>query len=334
MQPSYKPVILLSGDYMKTVIIGTNDAGQRLDKFLSKTFPNLPMSMLYKSIRKKDIKCNGKRCENSTRLKVNDVLTLYLKDEFFQKEAKEYDFLKAPAKLNILYEDCNLMLLDKKPGLIVHPDENYHFDSLIARIQHYLYDKGEYRPEQEASFAPALINRIDRNTGGIVMAAKNAETLRIMNEKVKQREIDKYYLCIVHGHMPKQEDTLKGYLEKNENQNRVYISQRSTSRAKSIYTRYRVLEEKSAYSLLEIELLTGRTHQIRAHLASAGHPLAGDGKYGTNTINRTNPFRYQALYSYKLRFSFQTPAGILDYLNQKEFAVRDVWFLKEFRQFP
>ena len=318
---------------MKTITIGINDAGQRLDKFLIKTFPNLPKSMLYKSIRKKDIKCNGKRCEISTHLEVNDTLTLYLKDEFFQKEEKEYDFLKAPVKLNIVYEDDNIMLVDKKPGLIVHPDENYHFDSLIARIQHYLYDKGEYHPEQEASFAPALINRIDRNTGGIVMAAKNAETLRIMNEKVKKREIDKYYLCIVHGNMIKKEDTLEGCLEKNENQNRVYISQKSTNRTKSIYTHYRVLEEKSAYSLLEIELLTGRTHQIRAHMASIGHPLAGDGKYGTNALNKTNPFRYQALYSYKLRFSFETPAGILDYLNQKEFTVKDIWFLKEFQKF-
>lgn len=187
---------------MKQVTIGPNDAGQRLDKYLTKTYPNLPQAMMYKSIRKKDIKCNGKRCEISTRLNVGDVLTMYLKDEFFQQSPKEYDFLKAPSKLNILYEDENLMLLDKKPGLIVHPDEHYHFDSLIARVQHYLYGKGEFQPENEASFAPALINRIDRNTGGIVMAAKNAETLRIMNEKVKQRELTKLYLCIVHGHMP------------------------------------------------------------------------------------------------------------------------------------
>ncbi|HIU32785.1 MAG TPA: RluA family pseudouridine synthase [Candidatus Caccousia avistercoris] len=315
---------------MKEVIIRTNDAGQRLDKFLTKAFPNLPQAMMYKSIRKKDIKLNGKRCEISTRLQEGDRLTMYLKDEFFQTAPKEYDFLKAPLKLEIVYEDENLLLLDKKPGLIVHPDETYHFDSLIARVQHYLYQKGEYNPEAENAFAPALINRIDRNTGGIVMAAKNAETLRIMNQKVKDRELQKRYLCIVYGHMEQPEALLTGYLEKNEAQNRVYISQKPSPGAKSIRTRYRVLEEKSKFSLLEVELLTGRTHQIRAHLASVGHPLAGDGKYGTNAVNRETGFRFQALYSYKLKFTFTTPAGILEYLNGREATAKEVWFLKEF----
>lgn len=174
------------------VTIGKNDGGQRLDKFLTKSYPNLPQSMLYKAIRKKDIKINGKRCENSTRLQEGDVVSLFLKEEFFQKEERPEDFLKAPKKLSIVYEDENLLLLDKKPGLIVHPDENYHFDSLIARVQHYLYDKGEYDPKAENAFAPALVNRIDRNTGGIVMAAKNAEALRILNQKVKDREMHKF----------------------------------------------------------------------------------------------------------------------------------------------
>ena len=315
---------------MKEIIIQPNDAGQRLDKFLTKAYPNLPQSMLYKSIRKKDIKLNGKRCEISTRLQEGDRLTMYLKDEFFQTAPKEHDFLKAPKRISVVYEDENIMLLDKQPGLIVHPDETYHFDSLIARVQHYLYDKGEYDPERENSFAPALINRIDRNTGGIVMAAINAVTLRIMNQMVRDRELVKLYLCVVCGRMEQREATLTGYLEKNESQNRVYISAKPSPGAKSIKTRYHVLQEKRRYSLLEVELLTGRTHQIRAHFASIGHPLAGDGKYGTNARNKETGFPYQALCSYKLKFAFTTPAGLLDYLNGREFETENVWFLPEF----
>lgn len=319
---------------MKQVTITENDANQRVDKFLTKSYPNLPQSMLYKAIRKKDIKLNGKRCEISSRLCTGDVLTMYLKDEFFAQSPKEYDFLKAPNKITVLYEDENIMILDKKPGLIVHPDENYHYDSLIARVQHYLYDRGEYNPEAENSFAPALINRIDRNTGGIVMAAKNAETLRIMNEKVKNREMDKLYLCVVCGIPKKKTDILTGYLEKNENQNRVYITNRKTEDSRSIKTKYTVLETRRDFSLLEVELLTGRTHQIRAHMASIGHPLAGDGKYGRNAQNKKTGFPYQALYSYKLTFRFTTDAGMLNYLNGQTYTAKKIWFLDEFRAFP
>lgn len=243
---------------MKAVTIGKNDAGQRLDKFLQKTYPNLPASMMYKSIRKKNIKLNGRRCDISTRLTEGDCLTLYLKDEFFQTEPEHYDFLKAPDKIDIVYEDQNLLVLDKKPGLIVHPDENYHFDSLIARVQHYLYEKKEYQPEKENCFTPALINRIDRNTGGLVLAAKNAETLRIMNAKVKAREVQKLYLCVACGIPKRKETTLEGYLVKNESKNRVYVSDRPSPGSRTIRTRYRVLCERGGFSLLEVELLTGR----------------------------------------------------------------------------
>lgn len=318
----------------RTVTIEKNDAGQRLDKFLLKAYPNLPPSVLYKCVRTKDVKVNGKRCQADQRLAAGDVLSLYWQEDFFQKSEKAYDFIKAPKAVSIVYEDDNIMLLDKQPGLIVHPDENYHFDSLIARVQHLLYDRGEYDPRQENSFAPALVNRIDRNTGGIVIAAKNAEALRIMNQKVKGREMRKLYLCVVCGKLAEKEGLLTGYLEKNEAQNRVYISRRPVPGGKTIRTRYRVLEEKRDFSLLEVELLTGRTHQIRAHFASIGHPLAGDGKYGRNAVNKKTGFPYQALYSYTLRFAFSTPAGILEYLDGREFTANEPWFLQEFRRFP
>ncbi len=316
----------------KQLIIEKNDAGQRLDKFLTKAFPNLPPSVLYKCIRTKDVKLNGKRTEASARLAEGDELSLYWQEEFFQRDPGEYDFLHAPKDIKIVYEDENLLLVDKKPGLIVHPDENYHFDSLIARIQHLLYDRGEFDPKEENSFAPALVNRIDRNTGGIVIAAKNAEALRILNLKLRTREIEKKYLCIISGHLPKKVGELTGYLEKNEAQNRVYIKNRPVPGGKTVRTKYRVLDERRDCSLLEVELLTGRTHQIRAHFAHIGHPLLGDGKYGNNSLNRAVNFPYQALYSYKLKFVFSTDAGLLNYLNGKEFTVKEVWFLKEFEK--
>ncbi len=317
----------------REVTITPNDAGQRLDKFLTKTYPNLPQAVLYKCIRKKDVRLNGGRCVPEVKLAPGDRLSLYWQEEFFQQSPKEQDFLKAPLKLRVVYEDQNLLLLDKPPGLIVHPDENYHFDSLIARVRHYLYDKGEYIPDSENSFAPALVNRIDRNTGGIVMAAKNADALRILNQKVKDRELKKLYLCVVCGVPKIKEALLTGYLSKDEAKNRVFISKRPLPGGKTIRTRYRVLEERGGFALLEVELLTGRTHQIRAHLASIGHPLAGDGKYGRNALNRPTGFPYQALYSYKLRFSFTSPGGALEYLNKQEFQAENVWFLEAFQGF-
>ena len=203
---------------MKEFIINNNDANQRLDKFVTKSAPLLPKSMLYKYIRLKRIKVNGKRAEISTRLVAGDLVEMYINDEFFAEKPKTYEFMSASKKLNIVYEDENIMLCDKPEGLIVHPDENDYNDNLIFRIQRYLYEKGEYNPDDEHSFAPSLANRIDRNTGGIVIAAKNAESLRVLNEKIKHRELDKYYLCLIHGTLKKKEDTLTAYLVKKENQ--------------------------------------------------------------------------------------------------------------------
>ena len=315
-----------------TVTVTKNDAGQRLDKFLTKTYRNLPMSLLYKAIRKKDIRLNGKRCEAADRLKEGDQIYLFLPDDALEIAPPTYEFMHASKQLDIVYEDEHVLLLNKKAGLLVHPDNHEYADTLIFRVQRYLYEKGEYNPADEQSFAPALVNRIDRNTSGIVMAAKTAVALRVLNQKLKEREIEKYYLCIVHGKMPKAEDTLEAYLEKNESQNRVYISDTQKQGARTIRTRYKVLEERGDLSLLEIHLLTGRTHQIRAHLASIGHPLLGDGKYGTNALNKGTGFNKQALCSYRLEFAFTSDAEELNYLNGKAFALHDVWFADAFRK--
>ena len=314
-----------------TVTVTKNDAGQRLDKFLTKTYRNLPMSLLYKAVRKKDIRLNGKRCEASSRLNEGDQIYLFLPDDALEIAPPTYEFMHASKQLDIVYEDEHVLLLNKKAGLLVHPDDREFADTLIFRVQRYLYEKGEYNPADEQSFAPALVNRIDRNTSGIVIAAKTAVALRVLNEKLKEREIEKYYLCIVHGKMPKAEDTLEAFLEKNESQNRVYISDTQKQGARTIRTRYKVLEERGDMSLLEIHLLTGRTHQIRAHLASIGHPLLGDGKYGTNALNKGTGFNKQALCSYRLEFAFTSDAGELNYLNGKEFTLQDVWFAQAFR---
>lgn len=316
---------------MREFIIGKNDKNQRLDKFLTKLCPSMPEAMLYKSLRKECVRVNGKHIKDGAfMLSEGDVLKLFLKDEFFEKTVSDDVFYTLEAKLNIVYEDENIILADKKAGMVVHADEGNSEPSLIDHIKAYLYKKGEYKPGEENTFVPALCNRLDRNTSGIVIAAKNAEALRIMNQKVKDRELKKLYLCIVTGRLLKKEDELKGFLFKDEKQKRVYVYDESKKGTKTIITKYRVLEEKDGLSLVEVDLITGRTHQIRAHFASIGHPLLGDGKYGSNKINKQHNIYHQALCAYKLVFDFRTDAGILSYLDNKEFSVKEVDFAKHF----
>ena len=315
---------------MKEFTIGQNDAGQRLDRFLAKAVPLLPASLAQKYIRIKRIKCNGKRIDRDTRLQEGDVLQLYINDEFFDKPREDNAYLTvANPKLSIVYEDENILLVDKRPGLAVHPHDGAEYGrTLIDHIQSYLYQKREWRPREENAFTPALCNRIDRNTGGIVIAAKTAEALRVMNQKIKDREIDKRYLAIVEGTPKPKEGSLKGYLFKDAQKNRVYVTDTPQPGSKTCQTNYKTLATAAGLSLVECELITGRTHQIRAQFAHAGYPLLGDGKYGK--LDKRFDRSYQALYSYKLTFTFTTDAGALDYLNGKSFRVEKVDFAEQY----
>ena len=316
---------------MREFTIGKNDAGQRLDRWLGKTLPLLPAPLAQKYIRLKRVKVNGKGSARDVRLQVGDLLQLYINDEFFDQPREDNAFLAVfKPKLDIVYEDENLMLLNKRPGLLCHADEHEKVNTLITHIQAYLYQKKEWDPRDEHSFTPALCNRIDRNTGGIVMAAKNAETLRILNQKIKDREIAKFYLAIIHGRMAPPQGKLEGFLLKDESRAQVKVFHKPVPGGKSAATLYKTLKVNRGLSLVECELLTGRTHQIRAQFAAAGHPLLGDGKYGRERDNKQYGRSFQALYSYKLEFTFPTDAGLLEYLRGKVFTVENVDFVAEY----
>ena len=325
---------------MRTLTVGQNDAGQRLDKFLTKALPRMPKSLLYKSIRIKKIKVNRKRAAPEQILAEGDELQLFLPDDLFDRTGDAEtasELARIKGELPILYEDENLILLDKRPGIAVHEDDKGSSDTLLTALRAYLFRRGEYDPAKEQSFAPSLCNRIDRNTGGIVIAAKNAAALRDMNERIRRRVMTKLYLAAVHGIPEPREATLKGYLKKDEIRKEVKVyDQNPPKGAKEIATRYRVLavSPDEALSLVEVELLTGRTHQIRAHLAHVGHPLVGEGKYAENRLDRELGYRFQALSAYRL--VFPAPQGdSLDYLSGRSFTVprESVRFLSLFPGF-
>ncbi|MCI8594486.1 MAG: RluA family pseudouridine synthase [Oscillospiraceae bacterium] len=315
---------------MKEFTIGGNDAGQRLDRWLAKTLPLLPAPLAQKYIRLKRVKVNGKGSARDVRLKQGDLLQLYINDEFFETPTRENTFLTVfKPQLTIVYEDENILLLDKPSGMVVHPDKEERVNTLLTHLQAYLYQKKEWSPYKERSFAPALCNRIDRNTGGIVIAAKNAAALREMNQKIKERTLSKRYLAIVHGAPSPAAGELRGYLSKDEAKNQVSISKQAGEKSKLAVTRYCTLAVQNGLALVECELVTGRTHQIRALFAHAGHPLLGDRKYGRPSDRQKYGAEHQALYAYKLSFPLEGTDGVLAGLAGKTFTVERVDFAEK-----
>ncbi len=321
---------------MKEWTIGSGDAGQRLDAYLRKAVPLLPASLLHKYIRCKRIKCNAKRTEAAYRLQAGDMLQLYINDEFFEKtRSREADFLSLTPDLRIVYEDEHVLLVDKVPGLVVHEDESGTPHTLINHIKAYLYQSGQWDPAQERAFVPALCNRIDRNTGGIVIAAKTAPALRLLNDKIKHRQMGKYYLCLVHGVPEPKQGALVHYVKRDLREKRVFVAKKSDPDAVIARLEYRVVQHRDTMSLVECRLLTGRTHQIRVQMAAHGHPLVGDTKYGTARDNRALPFSHQALYAYRLSFDFSAAdGGCLAHLAGRSFSVEQVPFVTYFEKLP
>lgn len=318
---------------MREFFVTRNDAGQRLDRFAAKCAPKLPSSLLQRYFRTKDIKVNGHWARPDVRLAEGDAVRLYVPEEFFGEAERrdEYGWLKTlRPKLDIVYEDGNILLVNKRPGVLCHAAGGWSADTLIAHIQAHAYQAGQWDPAKENSFAPALCNRIDRGTGGIVIAAKTAEALRILDDKIRSREIDKEYLCVCLGTPSPQSGTLTDWLFKDAVKNQVFVKPRQEPGASIAVTDYTVLGSRNGLSLVECRLHTGRTHQIRVQMAHAGHPLLGDSKYGVEKMNRRYGESRQLLWSYKLTFSFTTDAGALQYLNGRVFTVRSVPFAEKY----
>lgn len=309
---------------MRSFTVNKSDAGQRLDRLLLKKFPALPRSLMYKEIRKKNIKVNKKRCDAAYLLCEGDNVELYLKDDVLQEKKTYYDFMRAPKELDIIYEDKNLMLINKKAGILCHPDGKEYVNTLISSVKRRLYENGEWLPD-DGLFTPALVNRLDRNTAGFIIAAKNAAALKELNDAIKNRNIEKHYLAAVHGEFVKKSKTLAAYIIKDESKNTVKVFDSKMENSKKIITKYTVLDSYGGKSLIDIDLITGRTHQIRAHMAHIGHPLIDDGKYG----KETGRFR-QALCSYKL--IFKGGFNILSYMSGREYTLIDCEIYNKFKE--
>jgi len=298
--------------------VSRKDDGRKLEKWLPTVAPGLNFGAVRKFLRLKRVRVNGKVAKEGTVLAAGDVVNAYINDEFFDEKPRENKLLAGfRVRMDVIYEDENIILVDKRPGLRVHPDEEEKVDTLVTHVQAYLYQKGEYNG---TGFAPALCNRIDRFTGGIVIAAKNSEALHVMDMKIRSREVSKFYLCAAAGRLTPPEGELRGYLLKEGK--RVKVISQPAPGAQEARTKYRTINSDAGASLVECELLTGRTHQIRAQFAAAGHPLIGDTQYGDPEINKKYPSNFQQLYSYRVVFDFATDAGLLNYLKGRSFQVK------------
>lgn len=320
---------------MKEIIIGINEAGQRLDKFLRKLLPQTALGQIYKMIRTRQIKVNGKKPLPNYILVLEDKLEIYSKQSSKNEEFRVNPPVlpKYTGHLSIIYEDDNLLLINKEAGVLIHPASPQDKNTLIQQVLGYLYQKGEYNPLEKITFTPAACNRLDRNTSGLVIIAKNFPSLQALNEIIRLGKINKYYQCLVKGYLPKKGE-IKGYLLKDRRENKVEISSLKKEGAKDIHTIYRPLDTNRQYTLLEVQLITGRTHQIRAHLASLHHPLVGDNKYGSKKTNdyflQNFGLKHQFLHSYKLEFLIDRSP--LEYLHNKVFQAPLPPHLEEIRK--
>ncbi|QEK11776.1 RluA family pseudouridine synthase [Crassaminicella thermophila] len=306
---------------MRELCIGKNEKNQRIDKFLRKYLSKASLSFIYKMIRKKNIKVNGKKVNSDYILKEGDSIQLYLSENTIEGFIEKKDIKEVKRNFEIIYEDKNVLLVEKPPGLLVHEDINEDKNTLINQVIKYLYDKKEYNPQEEKTFVPASVNRLDRNTGGIVIIGKNNQALQILNEMIRKKDyIRKYYLTIVRGNLQGYKE-LKGYLLKDEKTNKVKVFKKKVPKAKEIHTIYRSIKTNGHYTLIEVEIITGRTHQIRAHLASMGYPLIGDCKYGNIKENRIFKdkfdLKHQFLHAYKIYF--EKSIDSLKYLEGKSY---------------
>ncbi len=292
---------------MKKLTIGLNDSGQRADKFIQKAFPTLPKTLMYKAFRKKDIKVNGKWIKENVFLNEGDELSIYLPDDCFSEKA----FTPVEDNIVVIYEDENIIIIDKEKGVPCQAGDVPN-TPLCDMLKSYLYNRKEFIPENEKSFSPALCNRIDTNTVGLVIGAKNAAALRTMNEAIRKREVKKYYLCQTEGLPPKEADEVRLFLTKDKTENKMYV----TEYGEETLTCYKVLEKTQTGAKVEIDLKTGKSHQIRAVMAHLGCPLKGDFKYGAQTYGG------QKLISYKL--SFFITDSLLSYLNEKTFYSKHI----------